>query len=203
MDWQALAGVLSGVLSVASSVPYVLATARHSIEPNALAWGGWTLLNVIVFVAQMTSEPSWSAVLAGTGAGACLAIAVVTIRVSGVRRISAAELVCGTLGIAAIIGWQVTDDPQLALGLAIAASEVMALPMLVKTARDPFSEPAALFVVFMLISALSIASAKRFDFLSIGWPASYLAFDVTIAAITVRARAARALYRPARNQDLP
>ena len=201
MDWRALAGVLSGVISVASTVPYVVATARRSIQPHALVWFGWSLLNGIVFVAQMTSEPSWSAVLAGAGTGGCLVVAVVAIRVSGIRPISSAELVCGTLGVLAIIGWQVTSNPQVALSFAIAASVVMSMPMLVKTARDPFTEPPALFVVFVLISVLSIASARRFDFLGIGWPASYLAFDLTMAAITVRARTAGALNRLARNDD--
>jgi hypothetical protein len=201
MDWRALAGVLSGVISVASTVPYVVATARRSIQPNALAWCGWTLLNGIVFVAQVTAEPSWSAVLPGAGAGGCLIIALVTIRVSGFRSISAAEVVCGTLGVLAIVGWQVTSDPQVALGFAIAASLIMSIPMLVKTARDPFTEPPALFVVFVVISLLSLAAAKRFDFLSIGWPMSYIAFDVTIAAITIRARTPAALYRLARNRD--
>jgi len=196
VDWRALAGVASGVISVGSTVPYVIATLRRSVAPNALAWCGWTLLNGIVFVAQMTAEPSWSAVLAGTGAGGCLVIAAVTIGVAGIRPISPAEIVCGTLGIAAIVAWQLTSNARYALAFAIAASLVTSTPMLVKTARDPFSEPAGVFVAFVTISALSIASATRFDFLSVGWPASYLVFDLTIAALTIRARARRRPVAP-------
>lgn len=201
MDWRLLAGVLSGVISIGATVPYVVATARRSIQPNALAWCGWTLLNAIVFATQIVSEPSWSAVLPGAGAAGCLAIALVTIRVDRVRAISRAEVVCGAFGVLALAGWQVTDDPQIALGFAIAAFLILSGPMVVKTARDPSSEPTALFVLFMLISALSIVSAARFDFLSLGWPVSYLVFQGTIAAITVRGRSP-ARYRPARTDLL-
>ena len=200
MDWRMLTGVLSGVVSVASTVPYVVATARRSIQPNALAWCGWALLNGIVFAAQMASEPSWSAVLAGAGAGGCLVVALVTIRVSGIRTFTPAEFVCGMLGVLAIVGWQVTRNPQIALAFAITASLTVSIPMLAKTVRDPSTEPAALFVVFVLISVLSLASANRFDFLSVGWPASYLVFDLSIAAITIRGRAA-ARYGLAGNRD--
>jgi hypothetical protein len=182
-------------------VPYVVATARRSIRPNALAWCGWALLNAIVFASQIASEPSWSAVLPGAGAGGCLAIALVTIRAVRVRSISRAEVVCGGLGIAAILAWQVTGDPQMALGFAITGFLIMSGPMVVKTTRDPSSEPPALFVVFMLSSALSIVSATRFDFLSLGWPVSFLLFQMTIAAITVRGRSA-ARFRSART-NLP
>ncbi|MGH2851142.1 MAG: hypothetical protein ACRDLP_11050 [Solirubrobacteraceae bacterium] len=171
-------------------MPYVVATARRSIEPNALAWLGWAVLDAIVFVAQIVSEPSWSAVFPGAGAAGCLAIALVTIRAGRIRTASRGELACGAFGVLAIVGWQVTGDPQVALGLAIAASLVMSAPMLVKTAKDPASEPIGPFIAFAVVSALSIVSATRFDFLSLGWPASYLAFQLTILAITIAARIA-------------
>jgi hypothetical protein len=196
MSWRLPTGVLSGAISIGSTLPYIVATARRAIRPNALAWSGWALLDAIVFAAQIVSEPSWSAVLPGAGAVGCLAIALVTIGVGGIRATSRTEVVCAAFGVLAIVGWQVTRDPQIALGLAITAFLILSGPMLVKTTRDPSSEPTALFVVFMLVSALSIVSASRLDFLSLGWPVSYLLFQTTIATITRRGRSA-ARYQPA------
>ena len=50
------------------------------------------------------------------------------------------DVVCGVLGVAAIVAWQVTAQPDAALAIAIAGDMVLCIPTIAKTLRDPRSE---------------------------------------------------------------
>ena len=79
MDWRASIAVVAG-LGNGATIPYIAATARGVIRPSTLAWAGGALTSSIVFTAQMTSEPSWSAVLPGTAIVYCTVIVVIAVR---------------------------------------------------------------------------------------------------------------------------
>ncbi len=189
MNWRILTGLLSGALGAAGLVPYILATAREQIRPSAVTWAGQALLAGIVFVAQITSEPSWSAVISGVGVVGSTVVAVLAVRLN--LRVAALDVACGVLGLVAIAVWQATGDPVVALGIAIGATLIVSLPMLWKTLRDPGSEPIGAFAIWIAASSLAIVSATRLDFLSIGWAAFFTAFDVTMAILVLRGRVTR------------
>src|SRR6185312_1015895 len=100
MDWRIVTGLLSGVLGTVGLVPYILATARRQIRPSAVTWSGQALLAGIVFVAQITSEPSWSAVIAGVGVVGSAVVAVLAVRVN--LQVVLLDIVCAVLGLLAV-----------------------------------------------------------------------------------------------------
>jgi len=187
MDWRIVTGLLSGVLGTVGLVRYILATARRQIRPSAVTWSGQALLAGIVFVAQITSEPSWSAVIAGVGVVGSAVVAVLAVRVN--LQVALLDIVCAVLGLLAVVAWQITRDPQIALGIAIGAAFIISVPMLLKTLDDPGSEPLGVFAIWIGASSLAIISASRLDFLSVGWPAFFTVFDVAMALLVARGRA--------------
>jgi hypothetical protein len=186
MDWRIVTGLLSGVLGTVGLVPYILATAKRQIRPSALTWSGQALLAGIVFVAQITSEPSWSAVIAGVGVVGSAIVAVLAVRVN--LHVALLDIACAVLGVLAVVAWQITRDPQIALGIAIGAALIISVPMLLKTLHDPGSEPLGVFAIWIAASSLAMISARRLDFLSVGWPAFFTAFDVTMVFLVARGR---------------
>src|SRR5471032_3370590 len=104
MDWRILTGVLSGVVGAVGLVPYIRATAKRQIRPSALTWSGQALLAGIVFVAQITSEPSWSAVIAGVGVVGSTIVAVLAVRVN-LLHVALLDIACAVLGLLAIVAW--------------------------------------------------------------------------------------------------
>ena len=139
MDWRAATGLASGLLALAATVPYMRAAARREIRPNAITWGGWWLFSAVVFAAQMLSEPSWSAVVSGTAAVYCGVVVVLAVRAGGLELV-ALDVVCGALGLASIVAWQATQDPRVALVIAIAGDAFLCIPTIAKSLRDPASE---------------------------------------------------------------
>jgi hypothetical protein len=187
MDWRAASGLASGVVALAATVPYMRAAARREIRPNAITWGGWWLFSSVVFAAQMLSEPSWSAVISGTGAAYCGVVMVLAVRAGGLGLV-ALDIACGALGVAAVVAWQVTQDPRLALAIAIAGDVFLCIPTVVKALRDPASEMGSRFLVAALAALLGVGAAQRLDFISVAWPA-YLAFaNTTIGLVALRGR---------------
>lgn len=192
MDWRAASGLASGVVALVATIPYMRAAARREIRPSAVTWGGWWLFSSVVFAAQMLSEPSWSAVIAGTGAVYCGIVVVFAVRAGGAG-VVALDVVCGALGVAAVIAWQATADPRLALAIAIVGDVFLCIPTVVKALRDPASEMGSRFLIAALAALLGVAAARRLDVVSVAWPA-YLAFaNTTIGLIALRGRTPRAV----------
>lgn len=188
MDWRAASGVASGIVALAATIPYIRAAARREIRPSVVTWAGWWLFSSVVFAAQMVSEPSWSAIISGTGAVYAGAVMVLAIRNGGVGLV-ALDVVCGALGLASIIAWQATQDPRLALAIAIAGDAFLCIPTIAKALRDPVSEMGGRFVVAGAAGLLGVLAARRLDFLSVGWPAYLTVCNTVIGVVAIRARA--------------
>ena len=133
----------------------------------------------------MLTEPSWSAVLSGTAAVYCGVVVVFAVRAGGLGLV-ALDVACGALGVGAIVAWQATQDPELALAVAIAGDVFLCIPTIVKSLRDPSSEMGSRFLVAAGAALLGVVSARRLDFLSVGWPA-YLTFaNAAIGLVALR-----------------
>jgi len=169
MDWRASIAIVAGLGNVGATIPYIAATARGSILPSPLAWAGGALTSSIVFAAQMTSEPSWSAVLPGTAIVYCTVIVAITLRRSRPSW-TRLDTSCALLGVAAIVGWQVTGVAEVALALSIAADLILFTPMLIKTARHPASEIPGPFLMKTCCAVLAALSVRHLDGTSVSWP---------------------------------
>ena len=185
MDWRSATGLASGVLALAATTPYIIATARGTIRPSAVTWAGWWLLSAIVFAAQMLSEPSWSAAVPGSSAIYCGVVVVLAVRAGGVR-LEALDVVCGVLGVVAIVAWQVTAEPDAALAIAITGDMVLCVPTIAKTLRDPRSELWSRYLAASATNVLGAVSASKLDFLSLGWPVYLVACNAAIGVLALR-----------------
>jgi len=185
MDWRTATGLASGVLALAATIPYIRATARGTIRPNSVTWAGWWLLSAIVFAAQMLSEPSWSAAVPGSSAVYCGIVVVLAVRRGGTR-LGALDAVCGLLGVTAIVAWQLTAQPDVALAIAIAGDMVLCVPTFAKTLRDPGSELGSRYLAAAATNLLGAISASRLDFLSLGWPVYLIACNAAIGVLALR-----------------
>jgi hypothetical protein len=186
MDWRSATGLAAGVLAFAATIPYIRATARGTIRPNSVTWAGWWLLSAIVFAAQMLSEPSWSAAVPASSALYCGVVVVLAVRAGGMR-LGTLDAACALLGVAAIVAWQVTADPRVALAIAIAGDVVLCVPTFAKTLRDPRSELGSRYLFASATSVLGAVSAARLDFLSLGWPIYLILCNAAIGLLALRA----------------
>lgn len=141
LDWHVVVGIASGVLSIASVVPYVRDMLKGGeTKPNAVSFFLWTLLEFIALLAQIKSGASWSVIVVIAVTFNTGLVTVLALIGYGYREYGKIDIVCFLFAILAIILWQVTGQPVLAIVLAIVADAFAAIPTLIKTYKYPHSE---------------------------------------------------------------
>ena len=143
MDYTHLIlGIISGILGVVAAVPYIKDILHGSTRPNTVSWALWVLLLLISILAQISAGASWSLVfLIGDFLGTS-AVLILCLGGYGYKEYGWIEWVCLALAIIAIVSWQLTNQPILAIVFAIIADFMAAVPTVIKAYRDPWSEHA-------------------------------------------------------------
>ena len=157
-------------------IPYIKDILYGTTRPNVVSWSLWVLLLSISIWAQISSGASWSVIfiigdLIGTSS-----IVVLCILGYGYGKYGYIEWTCLALAIVAIILWQVTNQPIIAIICALFADMLAAVPTIVKTYRDPLSEAWLGWFIISFGGILAVLSTTI-------WNPANLIFPVYIAII--------------------
>ncbi len=183
IDWHIIVGSLGGLIAFLSIVPYVMDILRGTTRPNIASYSLWAFLIFISMMAQIEAGASWSLILLIGDLLAVLIVLLFCVTGYGYKKYSWIEYICFTLGILAIILWQITSQPLLAIGFAVLADLIASIPTVVKTYRDPWSElPFAWFLV-AFGAMLGIVSTTIWNLENILFPLNILIINGTVAVI--------------------
>lgn len=176
-------GAVAGLIAMFAVVPYIKDILHGTTRPNIFSFALWELLLLISFLAQLSSGASWSAIfLAGdlVGTGAIVLLCLVGY---GYGQYGRLEWVCTALAILAIVSWQLTQMPLLAIGFAILADAMAAIPTIVKAFKDPWSEAPAQWFLIAFASVLAIASSTIINAENLIFPAYLLLVNGTVGSL--------------------
>jgi hypothetical protein len=170
-SWHVATAALSGVLSVISGWIYIKDILKGGeTKPNAVSFFLWTVLQAIALVAQFKEGASLSVVIVIM---VTLNTAVVTILALvgyGYKKYGKADFYCALLAVAAIVGWQVTGNPVLAICFAIAGDLFAAVPTMIKTKKDPYSEHLPAWGIIVAACVFGVLSTDRLDVANLAFP---------------------------------
>jgi hypothetical protein len=192
-DLHLYVGVLGGVIGFAAIFPYIASILRRDSRPNVVSYALWSLLIGVSIWAQVDSGASWSLIFMVGDLLSVLAVVALCAVGYGYGRYGRIEWVCTALAIAAVVLWQLTDEPVLAIVLALAADVLAAAPTIVKTWRDPWSETPWTWLAVALGAALGVASTTIFDFANLLFPIGvfFINFAIGLVALVGRRRMPR------------
>ncbi len=174
-DWHTILGLIAGLLAIYAIVPYIKDILHGTTRPNAVSYTIWEFLLLISLCAQLTSGASWSVLmLAGDLVGTGI-IVILCLKGYGYRKYGPLEWTCLALAILAIVLWQITKQPLLAIIFALIADLMAAVPTIVKTYRDPWSEVPTTWFIIAGAACLSLISTEIHDAPNMLFPA-YLLF---------------------------
>ena len=100
------------------------------------------------------------------------------------------DAACLVLCISALVLWALSGDALIALGFAITADAIAFIPTLVKSYREPFSEPPYLWFLFSLTGLLAAGSATA-DFPSLAFPIYYFLANAVLGILILARRRAQ------------
>jgi uncharacterized membrane protein YoaK (UPF0700 family) len=188
MNWHLALGVIGGIIALFAIIPYIKDILKKTTRPNTVSWSIWAFLLLISILAQLNAGASWSIILLVGDFIGTSTIVVLCLIGYGYGKYSWLEWTCLTLAILAIISWQTTRQPVLAIAFAIIADAMAAIPTLVKTYRDPWSEHPTMWLIVALGALLSILSTTIFNLPNLLFPAYLLAVNGTTGILALVGR---------------
>jgi hypothetical protein len=141
--------VLSTLLSAASTVPYLIATAKRQTRPRVVTWLTWALLTAVGGSASASVGDYPSAAFSFIGTVVTSAVVIAGLRY-GDRTFGRLDLVCFVLVIVGFGLWLLLDVPGIAVGAACVIDFIGLVPTLAHAWRSPHEETA---VTYALIAA--------------------------------------------------
>ena len=169
MDFHILMAVVAGFLTVVSAAPYVRDMLRGTTKPNVVSWSLWTLIQGIFAAAQFASGASLSIVLPAVEVTSTGLIVVLGLAGFGYKKYRPLDFICLALALGAIVLWQITKDPLIALWLSVAADFCAAVPTLVKAYRDPKSETPSAYLLVALSAIAAAFATSLIDIPNLLW----------------------------------
>jgi hypothetical protein len=188
INWHLTLGIVAGIIAFASIIPYVKDILHGTTRPNIVSYGLWALLLSIGMLGQISSGASWSIIFLLGDLLAVLAVITLCLMGYGYGKYGKLEWTCVVLAIIAIVSWQITDRPLLAIIFALIADMLAAIPTIVKTYYDPRSElPLGWFMV-AFGGVLGIASNTIFDLPNLLFPVYVVLINGTVGVLALRYR---------------
>ena len=106
----------------------------------------------------------------------------------GYRKYGRVEWASLALAAVAIISWQLTKQPVLAIVFSIIADAMAAMPTLVKSYRDPWSEHPAAWLIIAIGALCGVFSSTIFNAANLLFPAYLLVVNGTIGTFALIGR---------------
>ncbi|MBI1862853.1 hypothetical protein HYS00_01895 [Candidatus Microgenomates bacterium] len=184
MQWHQIVGILAGIISLVSGIPYVRDILKGTTKPNAVSWGGWFLLTLIATFAQFSSGASWSVILIITETIKVGIIFLLALKY-GVQEYTKLDWVCLALGLLAVVLWKLTNQPVLAIVLAVIADLIMAYPTFVKSFYEPYTETASAFVIAAVAALLSVVSTQIYDSANLIYPVYLILANTVLGTLII------------------
>ena len=186
-DWHTWLGFVASAWMLVSFIPYIRSIVAGTTRPSAVLWFGWAFFFAIATAAQASKGLDWSLAIPllstiNTTIIACVALRMGRLVWTRADRISIA------LGVFALVLWAITSEPLTAIIFSIAADLFVTLPTLVKTYDDPSSEPALLWVIYVIAIVAQIIATRHYTIYNLLFPLYTVLGSVVITALALRGR---------------
>ncbi len=165
-------GLLSGLLSIISNVPYIRDILKLKTKPERASWLIWSVLGGIAFFSQLAKGATDSLWMTGVQTCGVLLIFSLSIRY-GVGGLTKRDMVALPVAGLGLVLWYITNEPAIALLIVILVDALGSALTCVKAYKAPDSET-------MSTWALS-GTAGIFGALAVGsWHLILLAYPIYI-----------------------
>jgi exosortase/archaeosortase len=143
-----LLALVAALLNGLSGVSYIQATLRGEATPNRVTWLLWSLIPLLAGVAQIAGGVGWSTLVVFSGGLVPFAVFVASFFGPGAYwRLAKFDYLCGALSVLAVVLWQLSGEPLVAIVLGVVADALAALPTMRKAYLQPETEDGRTYVV--------------------------------------------------------
>lgn len=176
--------VFAAILTVASTVPYVLDIIKRKTKPRIVSWFNWTLLTGIAAAASFSAHQYPSAVLTSA---ACIETAVIVILGLhyGDRKFETFDVICEIGAILGLILWIIFNNPLIAIVATVSIDFIASLPTLRHSWQRPGEETLVCFILAAIGAIFTILALHQPHISGIIYPIYILFINVFISTILI------------------
>jgi hypothetical protein len=170
---------LAAFASLLAALAYIHSMFKSATNPNRVTWLMWSIAPLIAAAAAISNGVGWAVLpVFMAGFSPLLIFTASFFAKKAYWKLSKIEYLCGALSASALALWYITDDPNIAIVLAIVSDGFAAIPTLRKAWNHPETESAWPFIVGVFSPAASFAAA-------VTWTFSELAFPIYLIVINI------------------
>lgn len=174
-------GLLSGLLPLLGTAPYVRDILRHKTRPHRGSFLIWAILGAIAFFTQLASGATWSLFLPAADTLAVLIIFTLSIPY-GMGGLSKQDVAGLAVAVCGLVLWYFTKQPLVALAITIGIDAVGSILTLIKTYAEPETETFSAWLLSTLGGLFAMLAVGKWSFWLLVYPAYIL---VANGAVTV------------------
>ncbi len=177
-------GLIAGVLSVFTYLPYIRDIFRLKTKPQRATWFIWSVLSGIALFAQIAKGASNSLWLIGVQTIGVIFIFALSIRfgTGGFTRRDIIALVAAGFGL---LLWFYTKEAALALFISIIIDAIGGLLTVAKAYKDPASETLATWLLSGTAGIFAAFAVGSFNYVLLAFPVYVVLINYAVAVAMV------------------
>ena len=164
-----IAGYLSGVTILLSFAPYIRDIFLDKTKPERISWLIWAVLGSISFFSQLAKGASYSLILPGAQTFGDLFIFILAIKY-GLGGFLKRDILALTAAGIGLLLWYITDEPAVALLIAIFIDATGVVLTVMKTYENPTTETVSAWVLTFAGGLLGAIAVGSFNLILLVFP---------------------------------
>ncbi len=179
--------IIGAIIGSVGGLYYLYDTIVGKAQPNRITWLLWGVFPMVVFVAQRAQGVagiSWISFVSGFLP--LLIFAASYLNKKAYWKSNPRDYYLMAAAIIGIILWAITDNPNLALLLALLADILAAIPTLIKSCTHPQSESWIGYAISAVGFGIGLLSVQTYNFESTTFVAYVFILNGTFAILAAR-----------------
>lgn len=174
--------VSAAVISVFSTLPYILDIVKSKTKPNIVSWFTWTLLTAIATSATFAAHEPRTALLTLGGTVATAAVVVFGLKY-GVAKFGKFDILCQVFAVLGLVFWLIFNSPTIGIIVPLGVDFIALLPTLKHAWQKPFEETWLTFTIGTAAAILTICSLSTYSLNSLVYPLYLAVANAVIVAV--------------------
>ena len=181
--------LISAAIRLFGGAVYVRAVLVGKAKPNALTWLLWGITPAITLVAALSVQETSNLVVTAALALSPLIVSVVAVwKDKRSLKFDKFNTACAVLAVVGIALWYFTNNPSLAILLAILADFVSSLPTVVKAKKQPTSEYPPTYIMSAIAMLLALLTIPSWTFINASFMIYVFVLNMIIANLSTFGR---------------
>lgn len=162
--------IISSLISIASTIPYILDTIKLKTKPRVVSWFTWAVLGAIAGSAALSDHQYPAAIFCFISGLLCAVIFMLGLYYDGEKSFSKFDAVCQLAAIAGLVLWYIFNSPSIAIIAAIFIDLIASLPTLKHSWQKPFEETVAAYAFYVVAALFTILAVTDYKVTSLASP---------------------------------